>query len=536
LTDHTSGQTAGDQADVLVTGAGPCGLAMACELLRHGLRVRLIEAKAEPAEHSKALLLWPRTLDILDDLGELPAAESAGQRLGVFRYFSGRRLLTTINFAPDLAPLCLPQVRTEEILTGCLHKLHGAVERQVRLRELEGVGGSTGDAVTAVLEHGDGRVERMNVPWVVGADGPGSTVRSQLGFGFEGETYEQTFMLADVLVDGDVPRREAHYYQSPQGVVVMVALPGERYRIFTNAPAGQDEVTLPMIQQIVDERGPADVRLHDPESMSIFRVHRMRSTGYRKGRVFLVGDAAHVHSPAGGQGLNTGVQDAHNLAWKLAAVARGDAEPRLLDTYQPERQVVAQAVIRDTDIQTKLWMVKGRARVAARDAAFRLADRAGLLDKYYAPIMAGRRIRYPAVAGVDRRGPRRAHRATGTALPRRVSKELGLTAPDADSLQWTLIAYAGNGNSRAGATASEVSRRWPCVRTVEASSGGAAHAYLRNLFRSRPGFLLVRPDGHVAATDRGRLRSIPATLGALLRAPAESCETGAGPQALSRTR
>jgi 3-(3-hydroxy-phenyl)propionate hydroxylase len=350
-------------------------------------------------------------------------------------------------------------------------------------------------------------------------------VRSQLGLGFEGATYEQAFMLADCLVDGDLPRREAHYYQSPAGIVVMVALPGNRYRFFTNARPGQDEVTLPMIQQIVDERGPAGVRLRDPQSMSIFRVHRKRSTGYRAGPVFLIGDAAHVHSPAGGQGLNTGIQDAHNLAWKLAAVARGDAHPRLLDTYQPEREVVAQAVMRDTDIQTRLWMVRGRARVAARDAAFRLVDRTKVLNRYYAPIMAGRRIRYRAESAQGRRLISRARRAVGTALPREVARDLGLTAPGADSLRWTLAWSPGRGNPGPGAAAGDIASRWRSVRSVEADPGGAAHAYLRGLFRSRAGFILIRPDGHVAAVDSGRLASIPATLSTFLLTGADNDAT-----------
>jgi 2-polyprenyl-6-methoxyphenol hydroxylase-like FAD-dependent oxidoreductase len=537
MTEHTVDRTTGaSQADVLIVGAGPCGLAMACELLRHGLSVRLIDAKAQPAEHSKALLLWPRTLDILEDLGELSAAEHAGQRLGAFRYFSGRKLLTTINFAPSLASVCLPQVQTEQVLTNCLHKLGGNVERQVRLQALEGIDPSgeirTQATVTAILAHGDGRIERTAVPWVIGADGPGSTVRSELGFSFEGATYEQAFMLADCLVDGVVPAREAHYYQSPQGIVVMVALPGNRYRFFTNARPDQHDVTLPMIQQIVDERGPAGVRLYDPQSMSIFRVHRRRSTGYRVGPVFLIGDAAHVHSPAGGQGLNTGIQDAHNLAWKLAAVARGDAEPRLLDTYPPERQVVAEAVMRDTDIQTRLWMVRGRARVAARDAVFRLVDRSGILSRYYAPVMAGRRIRYPAYKpgpGRPRLGTsRRVRRAVGTALPRPVAGELGLTGPDAASLEWTLICNPGRGNSGAEQTGRELSSHWPCVRFAAPGPGGAAHEYLRGLFRSRQGFVLVRPDGHVAAVDSGDLTTIPATLSTLLRSPGAPRQVAAG--------
>lgn len=532
MTEHTPERTAGtSQADVLVVGAGPCGLAMACELLRHGLRVRLIDAKAKPVEHSKALLLWPRTLDILEDLGELSAAEQAGERLGAFRYFSGRSPLATISFAPSLAPVSLPQVRTEQILANCLHKLGGGVERQVRLQALEGIddSGET-DTVTAVLAHGDGRLERMAVPWVIGADGPGSTVRAQLGFGFEGATYEQTFMLADCLVDGTVPAGEAHYYQSANGIVVVVALPGNRYRFFTNARPGQSDVTLPMIQQTVDERGPAGVRLYDPESMSIFRVHRRRSTGYRVGPVFLIGDAAHVHSPAGGQGMNTGIQDAHNLAWKLAAVARGVAEPRLLDSYPPEREAVARSVIRDTDIQTRLWMVRGRARITARNAIFRLADRIGVLSRYYAPVMAGRRIRYQA--GVARNGAatRRARRAAGTALPRAVAAELGMTGPGAEPLRWTLIFKPGRGRPGRGkpgrgkpgaeAAARELSRRWPFLRFAKPGQDGPAQEYLHKLFRSGQGSVLVRPDGYVAAAESGDPAAAAATLGALMRAGA----------------
>lgn len=331
------GRTPGSDR-VLVVGAGPTGLMAACELLRHGIDVRLIDRNPEPSPFPKALLLWPRSLDLLADLGALDEARKAGLEINAFSYFSDGKPLATFEFTEDLAPLCLPQCDTERVLTERLHALGGSIERGVRLLAFndlthsDDLTATTG--LTSILEHRDGTVERFRAPFVLGTDGAGSAVRAQMGAAFSGATYESAFALVDAYLEaGDLPSDRALYYQSRVGALVIVALPGGVFRFFSSLKPGE-KVNVASMQRIVDEQGPAGVKIGAPVWESTFRVHRRHAESFRQGRAFIAGDAAHVHSPAGGQGLNTGMQDAHNLAWKIAAVLHGDAPAELLSTYE----------------------------------------------------------------------------------------------------------------------------------------------------------------------------------------------------------
>lgn len=363
---------------VLVVGAGPSGLVAACELLRRGVAVRLVDAAPEPAPYSKALLIWPPTLRVLAGLGVRAQVERAALPIRAFRYFSAGRPLATLRFPDGLAPLCLPQRETERILTDRLHQLGGAIDRGVALAAVDHTGATT-------LIRPDGRPEHVRPQWVIGADGAHSTVRKRLGLRLAGSTHAESYLVVDAAATGPLPHAEAHYHQSPGGALVIVALPGGRYRFFANARPGET------MDRIVADRGPAGVRLAPAEWTSVFRVHRRICTRFQRGRVFLVGDAAHVHSPAGGQGLNTGIQDAHHLAAAMAAVAHGRAGTQLLESYTRRRRPVVQRVVRDADLQNRLWLLRGRTAITARDVAVRLADRAGLLRRY-ARVLANRSV------------------------------------------------------------------------------------------------------------------------------------------------
>ncbi len=284
--------------DVLVVGAGPTGLLAACELLRRGVRVRIIDRALEPTKAPKALTLWPRVLDILDDLGVGDTIRRASIRINAFSYFSGRRPLASFNFPEGLAPRELPQHETERVLTERLLALGGKVERGVLLRSLDDVDFSnrieTTNGVTAVLEHGDGAVERVHSAFVIGADGAGSAVRGQLGIGFQGTTYEMAFALIDTRIEGYLPSDEILYYQTPTGTLVIVPHPDGAFRFLSVMPERNQEISVPMMQAIVDERGPREVRITEPVWQTVFRVHARCATDFQRGRAFLVGDAAHV--------------------------------------------------------------------------------------------------------------------------------------------------------------------------------------------------------------------------------------------------
>jgi 3-(3-hydroxy-phenyl)propionate hydroxylase len=477
--------------DVLVIGGGPTGLLTACELLRRGVPVRVVDRAPAPAPHSKALLLWPRTLDVLTDLGVGGEVVRRSIRIDSFRYTSEGRELVDIRFPAELAARALPQASTEDVLRDRLAALGGRVEQGVRLLALDGVDRSGDPArtrgTTAILEHADGRVERADAAWVVGCDGAGSAVRAQLGVAFTGSTYADHFVIADARIDGGAAVDQAHYLLSARGALVVMPLPDGLHRVFASLPqAPPGGVDLPLVQRLLDERGPGGLRLRDPEWTSGFRVHRRQAERFSVGRVFLVGDAAHVHSPTGGQGLNTGLQDAHNLAWKLAAVVHGDAPAALLDSYSAERRPVAAAVVRATDAQTRAWMLRSAPLVGVRDAALRLAHRSGLIERGYLPVLAGRRLRYAPGASAallappagEDRGPLR----VGAPVPPEVL--VRLAPPAATPAVWTVL-HPGTPVLRVPGVP-EVA-----VPALRALRGCAATA-----------FVVVRPDGIVAARGR----------------------------------
>ncbi|MFF7729216.1 FAD-dependent monooxygenase [Streptomyces sp. NPDC008001] len=476
---------------VLVTGAGPTGLLAACELLRRGIPVRLIDHAPAPARTPRALSLWPRALTILDDLGIGDEIRAASLRIDGYRYFTGGRPLAAFAFPADCAARNLPQYETERLLTRRLHALGGAVERGVRLLDFSAEGGGA----RVVLRHPGGRTERARTPYLLGADGARSTVRERLGTGFAGTTYPMAFAVLDTRVGGRrLPPGEILYYQAASGTLVIVPMPGDVFRVLTALPEGTPAPGVADMQRLIDARGPRGVRITEPVHHAVFRVHARHATALRRGPVFLLGDAAHVHSPAGGQGMNNGLQDAHNLAWKLAAVLHGDSPAALLDGYQAEREEATRRIVRDTDLQTRAWMADGRLRVAARDAAFRLLERTGAVTRFYAPVMAGHRLAYRARRRTQ--GPTRPA-LCGVRAGELFPRQLVRAVPSAWVL--ALVVHEGAGEAWAGlawaveATVMAAARRG--VRPVRLSLAAAAPTTRCR----RPGYYLIRPDGHIAA-------------------------------------
>jgi 2-polyprenyl-6-methoxyphenol hydroxylase-like FAD-dependent oxidoreductase len=263
----------------------------------------------------------------------------------------------------------LPQNITEDVLTGRLDQLGGRVHRPYELARLE----QDGDGVTATMVGG----ETVRASYVVGADGMHSAVRDQTGIGFAGDAYGQSFVLADVHLDWEFDEREVMLYFAPAGLVVVAPLPGGRHRIVATVDVAPEQPDRDHIQALLDARGPQKrpARVKDVVWSSRFRVHHRLADRYREGRVFLAGDAAHVHSPAGGQGMNTGIQDAIALGAGLANVLRDGAGERILDTYEAERRPVAADVVAFTHRMTRVATVN-RPRVRRiRNATLRVLNR-----------------------------------------------------------------------------------------------------------------------------------------------------------------
>lgn len=397
---------------VLVVGAGPTGLTMADELARHGVAVRIIDRAPEANVTSRALVVMPRTLEIFDAIGVIDQAIAAGNpATGLAITFTNKMVSMDIagllagrqNYTAYPALRTLSQHDTERILTQALSERGVEIERGRALTDLT----QDGDTVTASVRREDGSTETMRCRWVIGCDGAHSAVRKAVGIPFAGKTYHDEFIMADAQLDWKLPHGELYAFPSPEGIFAAFSMPGEnRYRIFGNVPPGPEgpsaeysEPTHEQFQAMIDERVPFGAKVTKEYWVTRYRVHSRVVPRYRDGRAFLVGDAAHVHSPAGAQGMNTGIQDAYNLAWKLALVERGISDTSLLDSYQAERHPVGVQLLKTTDrlfsaIAGRNWLSRiARGRIAPQLATHVLTRPS--VRRWFVGTLAQLRLHYP---------------------------------------------------------------------------------------------------------------------------------------------
>jgi 2-polyprenyl-6-methoxyphenol hydroxylase-like FAD-dependent oxidoreductase len=380
------------EIDVLVVGAGPTGLALASELLRHGASVRLVEELPAPVAYSKAAVVHARTMEHFDAMG---VADAMLERTRVVHggsvYAGGKRIahlgLDGRIDSPFPHAYGISQHDTEEVLAAHLVGQGGAIERGVRFVSF--AQDDTGVRATLARE---AAVEVVRARWLVGCDGAHSAVRKTLGFAFEGAPYEERLIQADLRVSfaRQVDDDEILIFLHELGPAMLFPLFRDgRYRLIlldvggAAGYEGPDEPALEDFQRGLDARG-VDARASDPAWTIAFRIHHRHAERLRDRRAFIAGDAAHIHSPVGGQGMNTGIQDAVNLAWKLALVARGRARPELLASYEPERLPVIRALVAGTDRATRALetVVKVRHPIAIglRDQLLSLVMRLGVVQ------------------------------------------------------------------------------------------------------------------------------------------------------------
>jgi 2-polyprenyl-6-methoxyphenol hydroxylase-like FAD-dependent oxidoreductase len=343
--------------DALIVGAGPTGLTLAAELARHGLSCRVVDRLSAPSTLSRALGLHSRTLEVLDDFGIADKLVAQGQWTTGLNLVGagGQRGSLPLRIFPWMetrypSMLVVPQDVTEAVLTEYLSSQGVQVERGVGLEDFR----QEADSVEATLVREGGGVERVRARWMVGCDGARSRVRKGLGLPFEGETYDDTCLLADVRMEWPLGHEGIFLHLSRYGLMAVFPMPGhERFRVLAIMPNDGREETAPLtleeLQGLTDRMMSVPVRLSEPGWMTRYRLHRRGVPRYRQGRVLVAGDAAHIHSPVGGQGMNTGMQDAYNLAWKLALVTKGRAPDSLVDTYEQERLPVAHRLLSTTD-------------------------------------------------------------------------------------------------------------------------------------------------------------------------------------------
>lgn len=490
--------------EVLVVGAGPTGLALACALQLQGVSVRVVDKAEGPATTSRANFLHARGSEVLrrlGALGDLPNESVPGM---VITTYLGDRPIMKLRFG-DVAmktaapPMLISQAKIEAALRDRLAELGGAPVWGAALIDAE----QDGSGVTAALGSG----ERVRAGWLVGCDGTGSTTRMLAGIGFPGVKVSERFLLADLHIDWDLDRTGTTGWIHPTGMIGAMPMPeaggrNDLWRLIAYDPDGQKE--KPSEQEILDrfrtilpERtGHPAVRIRDAVWLSLFTVHRRLADSYRQGPILLAGDAAHAHAPFGGQGMLTGIGDAENLAWKLALVARGLAGERLLDTYQVERRPLATEVLRGTTAVTRLNIARGAVGRFLRDrVVVRLFNRPWVqrwttyttsqlwVTYRRGPLGGGFRFGRKPRPG-DRVPDLECARADGTNT--RLHAELGG--------RWALIVPA----SGAAACVAEARKRLgDSVGTVTPADGGSDEVWL------------VRPDAHLAR----RGRPDPARLG-----------------------
>ncbi len=357
--------TNSSETQVLIAGAGPIGMTAAIELARRGIDCRIIDPLLEPPQYAKAVGVQPRTLEVFEGMGVLRRILDAATLMrGQIVYVNGERVTQLDMTLPDDVPfgfIAIPQYATEAILRDEL-AMHGLqVQRGVAVTGFE----QDADGVTATLA-GDAGEQTVRAAYLVGADGAHSAVRKALGLTFEGAAFEEQYMLGDVEVDWSLPRgygvRAMHQTDGKtDDLLVCIPLPGRgRYRLSMLVP---DELSAPVtagvahgfegdrkpelghIQAVLDRLSPEPTIARNLRWSSVFRISHRIVNAYGKGRVFVAGDAAHIHPPTGAQGMNTGIQDAHNLAWKLALALAGHAAPGLLESYDAERRPVGEEVV-----------------------------------------------------------------------------------------------------------------------------------------------------------------------------------------------
>jgi 2-polyprenyl-6-methoxyphenol hydroxylase-like FAD-dependent oxidoreductase len=403
---------------VLVVGAGPTGLVMAHELARDGIDCRVVDKSAHRAMQSRAIAIHSRTMETFELMGLADDFLGAGHRIaGVNVYGENERIAhPEFRMLDTRYPFVLgvPQDETERILEEHVAQQGVRVERSTELISLA----RHETSVAARLSSGD-RVEEVEADWLLGCDGAHSSVREQLGISFSGATYPEHFVLADIKVDGGLDHDEAQVWLHRKGALAFFPLPEDRWRLIaTNSPADwHDEPSLAQCQVLVDERGLGRLRLADPRWSAVFRIHRREAARFREGRVFLLGDAAHIHSPVGGQGMNMGIQDAFNLAWKLSLVLRKGNNPQLLDSYEAERKPVDEAVIRQTDRATRLISLHGAVTSFVRDNLMSLLTRIPAVAEKFGEAISGLAVNYRHSPIVEDHAARAAGPAAGDRAP-----------------------------------------------------------------------------------------------------------------------
>jgi 2-polyprenyl-6-methoxyphenol hydroxylase-like FAD-dependent oxidoreductase len=471
---------------VLIAGAGPVGLTLANELTRYGIAVRILDKSAERTDKSKALVLWSRTLELFDHAGYVDPFLAAGMKAHGAQMSNGKDVIARISLddMDSVYPyaLMIPQSDTERVLEERLAQQGVKVERTVALESFK----DQGSGVEAVLRKASGESETLTTDWLIGCDGAHSSVRHGLGFTFDGTTQPSDWYLADGHITGLDPGDRLHIFWHKDGILAFFPISEGRWRVIADlGPAEENghhaDPTLQEIQSLITLRGTDGIVIKDAYWLAAFRINERKVSQYGRGRAFLVGDAAHIHSPAGGQGMNTGMQDAFNLAWKLSLVIGGVCKPALLDSYSVERSAVGDMVLRNASRLTDAAIIRNPIAQGLRNTVVKFALGFPQLGHRLADMLAELDIAYPrsplSVEGAHRPSAAK----PGARWPDRLPADPG-------QARFTAIGPAN--------VVADLAAKFPKLVQAAPASGRADGRDLS----------LVRPDGYIgfagAASDR----------------------------------
>lgn len=506
---------------ILITGAGPTGLVLALWLTKAGVPVRLIDKTKEPGTTTRAMVFHVRNLEFYRQMGiEQAVLEGGvkarrgnmwlrGERVGSLRFAE-----PAIPFSRFNSPVIFPQDLHEHMLVEQLAKLGVQVERETELLDFT----QSAEGIRARLRKANGETETFDTPYLAGCDGARSTVREGLDVGFSGGTYSDVYYVADIVADGPVINGELNIALDDADFLAVFPMRGEGRARLVGAVRGKQPEGRELRWEDVHQRIIEHLRLqvHEVKWFSTYRVHHRVASAFRQGRVFLLGDAAHVHSPVGGQGMNTGIGDAINLAWKLAATLKGESPARLLDTFEPERIAFARILVATTD----RWFgfINARGPLATW-------VRTNIVPHLVPWLFSFTRMRnfvFRALSQIAIEYPQSdlSHGPEGTGRGGKRLPWVQVGASDnfapLDSRQWQIHQYG---------------YEQPGLRELCEARGIRFHLFRWTPFMRKAGLwknaaYLIRPDGHVAIIDpRPSLRRIEAYLDKWLPRTRES---GAG--------
>jgi 2-polyprenyl-6-methoxyphenol hydroxylase-like FAD-dependent oxidoreductase len=496
---------------VLIIGAGPTGLMMACQLARFGIPFRIFDKKEGPTTQSRALVIQARSTEILEQMGIAERAVAEGKIFQTINYVVNGKLAQRVplgNFGEDLTPfpylLILEQSKTEPLLIDLLTQEGHEVEWHTELVSLS----QTEHGVSVIVKH-NGQEEQIEADWIIGADGAGSPVRTLLNIPFGGETYRESLFVLDCKINWPFQADEAAIALANHAFGLFFPMTNGRTRvsgIVSEAYTDKDTISFEEVNRDFARNLKMNVTLSDPQWISLYHAHHRYVASFRKGRCFLAGDAAHVHSPVGAQGMNTGLQDAYNLAWKLAFVIKGQARENLLDTYHEERLPIARELVQTTDrlfgitVSENPLAVFGRVHLMPRLVA--MIPKVKPLLRFAFRLISQIGIHYRESSLSDALGsfPSQAPHS-GDRLPfvsfyedgKRVNIQDKVNAP-----AFHLLLFPGNQADEKIGAIREIAAQYAGIQTEVISLTPGTRDLYKTFGVPNGGYYLVRPDMYVA--------------------------------------